>query len=338
MTPIAVDYLVGVDLGGTKIMAGVYGPDLLMVGCAKRKTKAERGVDAVIERIARTVREAVEESGLTIEQVRGVGIGAPGAVDPAAGQVVFAVNLAWKDVALASALQTELGVPVFLENDCNLAMLGIWEREFQRTPRDAVGIFLGTGIGGGLILNGALYGGFRHAAGEIGHMTLDVNGHVCGCGNRGCFETLASRNALFRMLSDAVAAGEPTLLTQMLGANLNGLRSGDLRKAIRRGDALTERIVRGSAEFTGVAVANLISVLHPQLVVLGGGVIEALGFLMMPIISRRAKAHLLPGTLEGIEIVESTLADNAGITGGAVLARDQLGMKVLHQPHEVAGT
>ena len=184
-----------------------------------------------------------------------------------------------------------------------------------------IGIFIGTGIGGGLILNGDLYHGHNLTAGEIGHMVIEVNGPKCGCGNRGCFEALASRTAIFREIQAAVKDGQETLLTDMLGKDLSDMRSGDLRKAIRRGDKLATKVVETAAEFAGIGVANLINLLNPEIVVVGGGVIEALADEMMPTLIKAAKEHVMPGTMSGIEIKASKLGDNAGITGAAVLAR-----------------
>jgi glucokinase len=318
------DHIVGVDLGGTKILAGIFSHSLELIGTAKVSTKSQRGVEKVVERIARCVQDAVDEADLSMKQVAGVGIGAPGSVDFNTGTVVFAPNMdGWKEVPLKKELEKLLGVPVFVENDCNIGVLGVHVAELKSKPRDVVGIFVGTGIGGGLIINGELYNGFTHAAGEIGHMILDMNGPKCGCGNKGCFEALASRTAIFQQIKAGIKEGQKTLLTEMLGDDLSDLRSGDLRKAIRRGDKFVERIVEGAAEYIGLATANLVNVLNPEVVVLGGGVIEALEDEVMSIIVETARDCAMAGTMKGVEIVASKLGDEAGITGGAVLARKQ---------------
>jgi glucokinase len=229
------EYVVGVDLGGTKILAGVFKRSFECIGSSKLSTKSQRGVDAVVERIARCVQDAVDEADLSLKQVAGVGIGAPGAVDFADGKVIFAPNMeGWKDVSLKKDLEKALGVPVFVENDGNIAALGVHVAELKGKAKSLIGIFVGTGIGGGLIVNGDLYSGFNHTAGEIGHMVLDLNGPKCGCGNKGCFEALASRTAIFQQIKAGIKDGEKTILTEMLGNDLADLRSGDLRKAIRR--------------------------------------------------------------------------------------------------------
>ena len=314
-------HLVGVDLGGTKILAGVFEPDFNCLARIKISTKPERGPDGVIERIVRCVRDAVDESDLTMKQIRGVGIGAPGAVNTAEGRVIFAPNLSWKDVPLKKDLEKELGVPVFVENDCKLHTLGVFDAELKSRPRHLIGLFLGTGIGAGIIIDGRLYTGFNGSAGEIGHMVIDINGPECGCGNRGCFEALASRRAIFRTIQAAVKAGQETVLVEMLGKELEDLRSGDLRKALRRGDKFVQKVIEQAAEYVGIAVGNLINLFNPEVIVIGGGVIEQLEHEMLPIIEKVAKAHALPGTAKGIEIMATRLGDDAGITGGAVLVQ-----------------
>ncbi len=315
------EYVVGVDLGGTKILAGVFTTSLKCVGRSKMSTKAERGPESVIERIAHCVQDAVDECDLNLKQVRGVGIGSPGAIDPENGKVMFAGNLDWKDVPLKKELEAHLGVPVFLQNDCNVCTLGVHEVELEAKPRHMVGIFLGTGIGGGIIIEGKLYTGFNRTAGEVGHMVLEVNGPKCTCGNKGCWEALSSRSALFRQVQQAVKDGQKTLLTGMLGDDLRDLRSGDLRKAIKQGDKFVEHIVEEAANYTGIAVANLINILNPEVIVVGGGLMDALENEMMPVVIKSAREHAFPGSDKGVKILPSKLGDDAGITGGAVLAR-----------------
>ena len=315
------DCVIGVDFGGTKILAGVFDEKFECIGRARVSTKADRGTDEVVGRIARCVREAVDECDLDLKQIKAIGIGAPGAVDSQSGKVIFAPNLGWNDVPLKKELEKLLERPVLLENDCNVCTLGVYEVELKAKPRDVVGIFLGTGIGGGLILEGKLYSGFNRTAGEIGHMVLEVSGPKCGCGNKGCFEALASRTAIFRKIKEAVKEGQKTLLTEMLGPELKDLRSGDLRKAIKRGDKFVEHIVEEAAEYTGIAVSNLINILNPEVVVMGGGLMEQLEDEMLAIIVETAMDYAMPGTTKGIEIIATRLGDDAGITGGAVLAR-----------------
>jgi len=321
MADTSKDYVMGVDLGGTKILAGVFTDRLECLGRSKKSTKPQRGADKVVDRIAACIADAIDECDLQPKQIRGVGIGAPGACDPESGTVLFAPNLVWKHYPLKKELEKQLGLPVFVENDCNIQALGVYEKELGGKPKSMVGVFLGTGIGAGIILDGKLWSGFNRTAGEIGHMVLQVGGPKCGCGNKGCFEALASRTAIFRMVEAAVKDGQKTVLTDMLGSGLDDMRSGDLRKAIRKGDKLVEKIVEEAAEYTGIAVANVINLLNPEVVVVGGGVMDALEDDMMAVIVETAHDYAMTGTDDGIEIVASKLGDDAGITGGAVLAK-----------------
>jgi glucokinase len=314
------DYLVGVDLGGTKIYAGVFDSRLSLLGTTKASTKSDRGANSVIDRITRCVRDVIDECDLSPKNIRAVGLGAPGAVEVDTGRVVFAPNLGWEDVPLQKELQKSLDLPVFVGNDCNLCMLGIYMHELKSKPQHVVGVFIGTGIGGGLILNGQPYYG-NHHAGEVGHMVINIAGPKCRCGNNGCFEAIASRTAIFKQIQSAVKEGQKTVLTDMLGDDLKDLRSGDLRKALRRGDKLVDKIIGEAAQFIGVAVGNLINLFSPEVVVVGGGVIEALEDDMLPTVIKTARQHVLAGTEKDVQIVGSKLGDNAGIIGAAVFAR-----------------
>ena len=321
MAEASKDYLMGVDVGGTKSLAVVFDDKFECLGRAKKSTKSQRGAAAVVDRIAAAVREAIDECDLQTKQIRGIGIGAPGACDPETGTVLFAPNLVWKNFPLKKELEKQLDLPVFVENDCNIQALGVYEKELKAKPRHLVGIFLGTGIGAGIILDGKLFSGFNRTAGEIGHMVLEVGGPKCGCGNKGCFEALASRTAIFKRIEAAVKDGQKTALVDMLGSDLEDMRSGDLRKAIKRGDKLVEKIVEEAAEYTGIAIANIINFLNPEVVVVGGGVIDALEEDMLAVIIETAHHYAMTGTDAGIEIIASKLGDDAGITGGAVLAK-----------------
>lgn len=319
--PDGKEYYVGVDLGGTKILAAVFSPSLKCLGKSKRNTKAERGPQAVIDRIARCVEDAVDECDLDLKLCRGIGIGAPGAVDFEAGKVIFAPNLDWKDLPLKKELEKRVGVPVFLDNDCNVCTLGVFEKELDGKPTSMVGMFIGTGIGGGIVLDGKPYSGMSHTAGEIGHMVVQVDGPKCGCGRKGCLEAVASRTAMFKQLQSAVKDGEKTDLLDIVGDDLSDLKSSHLRKAMKRGDKLVKKTLDEAARYIGIGAANLVNIFNPEYVVLGGGVINALEDEMFETIVNSAKEYVFPGAERGLKFVASKLGDDAGITGAAVLAR-----------------
>lgn len=315
------EYFVGVDLGGTKILAAVFSPGLKCLGKSKRSTKADRGPQAVIDRIARCVTDAVDECDLDLKLCRGVGIGAPGAVDFEAGKVIFAPNLDWKDLPLKKELEKRLEVPVFLDNDCNVCSLGVFEKELGGKPASMVGMFIGTGIGGGIVLDGKPYSGANHTAGEIGHMVVQVDGPKCGCGRKGCLEALGSRTAIFKSIQAAVKNGDKTELLDIVGDDLSDMKSSHLRKAMKRGDKLVRKTLDEAARYIGIGAANLINIFNPEYVVLGGGVIDALEDEMFGTIVATAKEYTFPGAERGLKFVASQLGDDAGITGAAVLAR-----------------
>jgi glucokinase len=315
------EYFVGVDLGGTKILAAVFSPVLKCLGKSKRRTKAERGSQAVIDRIARCVADAIDECDLDLKQCRGVGIGAPGAVDFDNGTVIYAPNLDWKGLPLRKELQKRLNVPVFVENDCNVCTLGVFEKELGGKPASLVGMFIGTGIGGGIVLNGRPYSGASHTAGEIGHMVVAVDGPKCGCGRKGCLEAFASRTAMFKRFQSALKNGEKSALLDIVGEDLSKLKSSHLRKAMQQDDKLVRKTLEESARYIGIGAANLINVFNPEYVVLGGGVLDAMADEMFDPIVAAAREHTFPGADRGLKFVLSKLGDDAGITGAAVLAQ-----------------
>ena len=314
-------FYLGVDFGGTKILSAVFDAKLKCLGRAKKKTKADRGKEAVIIRIADCIKEALDEAKRDISEIAAIGIGAPGAIDTKNGIVVAAPNLQWENVPLRDALQKELGCPVFLENDCNIALLGIVEKEFPIPPKSIIGIFVGTGVGGAIMFNGELYSGYTGTAGEIGHMIIKSDGPLCSCGNYGCLESLTSRNSIFREIRIRMEAGQTTVLSD--DPDLTGLRSRALRKAIKKEDVLVSTVVDQAADYLGLAVGSLINVLGPEVVVLGGGVLNALQRPMLGTIIEVARSVALGKAAQEVAILSTSLGDDAGIVGGAVLARNR---------------
>jgi glucokinase len=315
--------VVGVDLGGTKALAAVVSPSGEILCRVKAKTPVGQGNEGVLATVAACVRDAMAESKIARSAIRAVGIGVPGPLDPETGVVKVAPNLGWKDVPVKTILEKELGLPVFVENDVNAGTVAEHRLGAGVGVKDMIGIFVGTGIGGGLIFGGHLYHGFGKVAGEVGHMIIKVNGPRCGCGNRGCFEAMASRTAIVRDLINAVAKGRKTVLTKMVGDDLRQVGSGMLAEAYRSGDKLTVRIIRRAARCCGVAVASLLNLLNPEMVVLGGGVVEALGADYVNRVIKVASKRTFDVTLEGVRIVPAQLGDDAVFLGAACLARDR---------------
>lgn len=315
-------FFVGVDVGGTKILVGLFDGSLRLLAKRKTQTNARHGPEAVVDQVELAIRELLAGENNRLNQIRAIGLGAPGMVK--GGRVLHAYNIGWEDVGIGAILRRRLRVPVFVENDCNLFALGIHRVELKGKPRTMAGLFLGTGIGGGLIIEGKLYRGFNLAAGEFGQMIINKGGVREPNSFRGSLESLASHVGVARRLRLAIKNGEQTWLQKELGNSLKGLTSDHLQMAIDLRDGLAKRIVREAAEETGLCVAGIISALGPEYVMLGGGVVETLQRTMLPVIQKTAAANVLPGTMEGISILLSTMGEEGGIQGAAMFARDEL--------------
>ena len=316
--------VVGVDLGGTKILAAVVDTHFSILARSKMPTDAGGGPEGVVDRIALSIRAAVEAAGMTPASIAGIGIGAPGPLDPDTGVVTFAPNLGWHDVPLKAMLESRLSILTAVENDVNVGTLGEHRLGAGQGVPDMVGAFVGTGIGGGVILGGELYRGFNRSAGEVGHMVVQDGGPRCGCGNRGCWEALASRPAIARRITKALKKGEKSLIKKMAGRDPSKIKSGVLRRALEQGDELVKQELKREARYLGLGVANLVNLFSPQMVVLGGGVVEALGERLLKGVRRHTKAYALGHAMQNVEIVPAALGDDAVILGCAALAQERL--------------
>ena len=321
MAKKAAGYRMGIDLGGTKILAAVVNGDGAILGMAKKKTKGELGPDVVIKRMVDTAAEAAAAAKISLKAIAGVGVGAPAPVDFETGVVYSAPNLpGWDEIPLAARLQAALGVPVWVDNDVNLGTLGEFSLGAGRGCRHMVGIFVGTGVGGGIVVNGQLHRGARYAAGEVGHMIVQPDGPLCGCGRRGCLEAFASRTAIERAARAGLAEGRPSVLTDLLAAEKGRMTSGVIKQALEAQDPLMLEAVGLAQRYLGLLVANLVNALDPEMVVFGGGVVEALGTAFLQPIHQAALPYFLQQrNADKIRIVPATLGDHAGVLGGAAL-------------------
>lgn len=316
--------VIGVDMGGTKILAAVVDAEGRILANAKIPTKADKGATAVIDRIASCIQKAIDKSRVAPQSIQAVGIGAPGPLDPETGIVIFAPNLGWKDVLLKVELETRTGIPTFVDNDVNVGTLGEHTFGAGQNVQNLVGIFVGTGIGGGIIMNGGLFHGASKTAGEIGHIIVKAGGPRCGCGTRGCLEALASRTAMTKQFQRAILKkGKKSILSDLTGGDLALIRSGTLAKAIRAGDKLTLKVLKKATKYLGVGIGSIVNFLNPEMIVLGGGVVEALDDTFLDNIRNAAEKYALPNTLSGVRIVSAKLGDDAGILGAAALARQR---------------
>jgi len=314
------EHIVGVDVGGTKLMAVVFNSNFKAVGRGRKKTQSANYTAE--ERLYSTIADALADAG--VQSVRGIGVGSPGPLDPNTGVIIDTPNLAWTNFPLADLLRERFGVPVTVDNDVNLGTYGEWRFGAIKDCRNVIGVFPGTGIGGGLILNGKLFHGFSGAAGEFGHMTVQLDGPYCGCGKRGCLEAVASRIAIAEQAVALAARGDAPTILKECGTDLSKVRSGALAKAIRNGDSKVEDVVRKAAYYTGVAVANMINAVSPEAVVLGGGLVEALPELYLDEVQRAVKYHAMPFLRKGVRILPAKLGDDAVAMGAAHLMAEKL--------------
>jgi glucokinase len=325
--PFAKQFVVGVDLGGTKILAAVYDQRHRLLAREKKNTKPELGPAGVIGRVTECVNEALAAAALPHAAVRGVGIGVPGMVEARTGLVRVAPNLHWHDVPLGRLLKNKLKIPVTVLNDVQAGTLAVHRLGSGRKLRDFVCMFIGTGIGGGLVLRGEQYRGAAGMGGEIGHMVvMPDGGPKCGCGNRGCLEAVASRSAIVRRITRAIEDDKrKSVVTDLCDGDLKRIRSRILAEAYREGDELVHEVLDEAADYIGIGAANLINILNPQAVILGGGLIEAVGVKLIRRITNSARAHVIGASADRVDIRDSGLGDDAGILGSALAVRQFFG-------------
>jgi glucokinase len=322
--PTAVDApVIGIDLGGTKIRSVVTHADGSILGEDVRPTEADDGPDAVVGRLVQSARAAVLASGLPHESIRAVGVTAPGPVDFDAGVLHQGPNLpGWHAVPLGRLLRDHLDRPVFVENDANAAAYGEWRYGAGAGLRHLIYVTISTGIGAGLILNGQLYRGADGTAGELGHMTIDVNGPPHNCGMVGCLEVLASGTAIARMAQEAVRAGRSELLAR-LAAGAGELTAAEVDTAADAGDPAACEILASAAQYLGVGLANYINIFNPEAIVVGGGVTRIGRQLLDPAFAlAKSRAFRLPA--ERVKLVLAALEGRAEVLGVAALARDSM--------------
>jgi glucokinase len=316
------DRIVGIDIGGTKMLAVVFDHEFKALGRCRKRSKSAKKKEAAEDRIARVVREAMNDA--EVDTIRGIGVGSPGPLDPNTGVIIDTPNLGWKDFPLAKRLKQAFDVPVAVDNDVNMGTYGEYCFGEVSKCKDVIGVFPGTGIGGGIIINGKLLHGFSGSAGEIGHMTIEVDGPYCGCGKRGCLEALASRTAIAAQVAALAAREDAPYIKEECGTDLAAIRSGALSRAIKAGDSMVEGVIRQAAHYTGIAVANLINTLSPEAVVMGGGLVEAMEDIYLEEVDAAVKEHAMPFLRKGVKIVPAKLGDDAVAMGAAYLISERL--------------
>ena len=322
----ASKFIIGVDLGGTNIVVGALSADGgTEYAMRSEPTRASQGADSVVDRMVSMIDTVIAEAiaaGQKRENCLGVGVGAPGPLDRERGIVITTPNLGWTDFPLRQVIADRVGLVATLDNDANCATLGEWWLGAARGGRNVVGMTIGTGIGGGLILDGRLYHGASDVAGEIGHMTIDVTGRRCGCGNYGCLEAYASGPSIAGRAREALEGDKTSILHEMLGGDLSRLTAATVYDAAKRGDDIALEVVRETARFLGAGLANLLNVFNPDIVVIAGGVTQAGAPLFDPL-RREVRRRAFRPAVEACRIVPGSLQGTAGVVGAVATFKQQ---------------
>lgn len=316
-----VSWTIGVDLGGTKLDVAIVDLSGKIIDRKLIKTKATAGANAVIQDIVEAVEELRKKN--THGSVVSVGVGIAGQIDKLTGSVRFAPNLHWYDVPLQTELNHALKLPVYVTNDVRAATWGEWQYGSGKGRSDILCVFVGTGVGGGVVSGGRMLLGYNNSAGEVGHMTIELNGPKCTCGNYGCFESLVGGWAIARRAREAVKnapkAGKPLLAT--VNDNAEELSAKNVFQLARKDDPLAKSIVDAVSQDLVAGIAGLVNAFNPQIVIIGGGVINGYPEFLESIrlgVPKRA----LKNAVESLQIVEASLHADAGVIGAAAFARD----------------
>ncbi|MDR0788215.1 MAG: ROK family protein [Gemmatimonadota bacterium] len=320
-------WVVGVDLGGTNIVVGLLpmeGGEVL--GLRMRPTDSHRGakfvVDRIIEMVEQSIAEVLSMHGGRRDDIAGIGIGSPGPLDRKAGVVINTPNLGWRNFPLRDLVANAVNLPATLDNDANCATYGEWWLGAAKGVDTVVGLTLGTGIGGGIVLDGRIYHGVSDVAGEIGHMTIDSTGRRCKCGNYGCLEAYASGPAIALRAVEGIEAGVETVLSDMVGGRLEDITAATVYEGVVAGDEYATEVMKDTAKFLGAGVANIINVLNPEMVVISGGVTRAGDYLFAPL-RAEVRRRSFRAAEERCAIVPGELPGTAGVVGAAAVFKKE---------------
>lgn len=330
MSQSANSYIIGVDLGGTNIVVGAMSSDgsrQYAMHSTPTPPRTEGGSGSVVARMVQmleaTITETLAETGAARSDILGVGIGAPGPLDRENGIVIVAPNLGWHNLPLRNLISDAVHLPCTLDNDANCATYGEWWIGAARGARNVVGITIGTGIGGGLIVDGKLYHGSSDVAGEIGHMTIDQTGRRCNCGNYGCLEAYASGPNIAERAREALRSGDVSSLPDLVGGDLERITAATVYEAAKQGDLVAREVVRDTARFLGTGLANLLNVFNPDVVVVAGGVTQAGDALFEPLRNEVRRRAFKPA-VAACRIVPGELPGTAGVVGAIATFRAQM--------------
>lgn len=310
-------HYLGIDLGGTNVAAAVVDGEGTILGKVSLPTP-RTGAEAVADQMAAAARAAVEQAGITLEQVESVGIGSPGTIEPAEGLIKFWSNLDFENVPLTALMAERLNKPIYLENDANAAALGEYAAGAGKGSQSMVAITLGTGVGGGAVLGGKLYTGFNYAGMEVGHFVIEHNGRPCTCGRKGCFEAYCSATALIKRTREVMEENRDSLLWQLAGSldKVNGRTPFD---AAAQGDAAAGKVIDEYVDYLGCGVASLVNVFQPEVFCIGGGPSAQGETLMAPVRYILNREDYARNSVHRTRLVRAALGNDAGIIGAALL-------------------
>ncbi len=312
-------YYIGVDLGGTKILTGVVDSKGKIMKKMMVMTRRNRTWEKIGDEIIESIKEVTKSCELKLSEIKRIGIGIPGALDRQRLNILIAPNLHWKNVPFRDYIYSRINIPVKLENDVNLATLGVNYFGEGKSVSSLIGIFVGTGIGAGIIIDGKLLIGNNGTAGEFGHMKIQIGGYRCGCGSIGCWETRASRIAIYRKIDEYLKnKGKNNEVGKLFSRVKN--KGKAVIEGYKMGMDVVVDAVDETSRFLGIGLGSIMSMFNPEMIALGGGVIDDLSEFMMPVIKEYAEKYAIYGSFEGTKIIHTSLGGDAGMLGAAALA------------------
>ena len=317
-------YWIGYDLGGTKMLSSIYDEAFEVVAQKRRKTKGQDGVGNGLERVIETVQATLEKAGLKPDQISGLGIGCPGPLDLEEGVMLEAPNLGWKNAKVREILEKAFPFPAVVLNDVDAGVFGEYRFGAGQSAHCLFGIFPGTGIGGGCVYEGRILRGRRMSCMEVGHVRVMPDGPLSGGGHRGSLEAVGSRLSIAGAAAQAALRGQAPNLLKAAGTDLAEIRSGALADAVKAGDKVVERIIKNACEHIGTAIGGIVHLLAPDVIVLGGGLVEAMPELILNSVEKAARDFVLPSYKDAFEIVTAKLGDDAAVLGAAAWAKETI--------------
>ena len=318
---MAKRYNICLDVGGTKVLGAIFNEKDEIIYRLKKRSKSEGEGSADVEKvIINVIEEMIKESGIDRSELNAIASCAPGVIDQDRGIVLFTPNLPWRNYDIAGAMRKRFGVPFFVGNDVNLGVLGEYKFGAAQGYRNIVGFFPGTGMGGGLILDGKLFTGNQCKAAEYGHMILDPEGPLCGCGQRGCLEAFSSKKGMSDYIRQQVSRGRECMLAEDV-ANGAIFRSKKLKKALAAKDKVAMEAVDRACHYLAIATGNMINTISPDLVLYGGGIMEAMGELFLGKILAEVDRYCIPSIRPTVELKIASLGDDSILYGDLALIK-----------------